>query len=108
MDNSAIAARSEEGLPDKPVNNGKVQLLTLESLDGRTLAARRAHQLVDAIEEDMGGDLTVSQKQMATHAAILGAMIEDMAANWLLGKKIDHAVYSTLINTQRRLLEALA
>jgi hypothetical protein len=92
MDTTAIADRPATPVPDKPPHNGgKLQLMTLESLDGRTLAARRAKQLVGAIEENMGGDLTISQRQLATHAAILGAMIESMATQWLLGERLTYS-----------------
>lgn len=108
METTAIAARSNAGRHDKPAVNGKLRgLMTIEDLDGRTLAARRAKDLIAAIEEDMGGDLTVSQRQLVQHAAILGAMVEDLATRWLLGEKIDQANYALLINAQRRVLVAL-
>jgi hypothetical protein len=87
---------------------GTNQLMTFESLDGRTLAARRAHSLVGAIRDDLGGDLTIAQRQLAQHAAILGAMIEDQATRWLTGEAIDQANYTLLINAQRRCLAALS
>jgi hypothetical protein len=107
MDATEIADRPAANLPDKPTHNGKVTLMTFADLDGRTLAARRARQLVGAIEDDLGGDLTVSQRQLATNAAILGAMIESMSARWLQGGTVDLASYALLINAQRRCLAAL-
>jgi hypothetical protein len=82
-------------------------LRSIDDLDGRTHAARRARQLIGAIEEDLGGDLTVSQRQLAQHAAILGAMLEDAATRWLSGETIDQSNYALLINAQRRILDAL-
>jgi hypothetical protein len=105
MTSNSITPKSTD-LPDRP-GGGKLQLMTIDDLDGRTLAARRAKQLVGAIEEDLGGELTVSQRQLATHAAILGAMIESMSARWLQGEAVDLANYALLINAQRRILAAL-
>lgn len=108
METTVIAHRSNPDLPLKPAINGKLRgLMTIDDLDGRTLAARRAKDLIAAIEEDMGGDLTVSQRQLVQHAAMLGAMVEDLATRWLLGEKIDQANYALLINAQRRVLGAL-
>jgi hypothetical protein len=108
METPAITARSDADHHDKPAHNGKLRgLMTIDDLDGRTLAARRAKDLIAAIEDDMGGDITVSQRQLIQHAAILGAMVEDLATRWLLGEKIDQANYALLINAQRRVLGAL-
>jgi hypothetical protein len=66
--------------------------------------------LIGAIKADLGSgddDLTVSQQQLIQHAAILGAMCEDIATRWLLGEKIDQAAYALLINSQRRVLASL-
>jgi hypothetical protein len=88
-------------------SHGKVTLLSLDDLDGRTLAARHIKSLIAAMEEEYGGDLTVAQRQLVQHAAILAAMTESMVAQWVLNEKIDLAVYSMLVNTQRRVLAAL-
>jgi hypothetical protein len=89
----------------------RVTLRTIADLDQRTLAYRRARSLIDSIKSDLGidddGELTTNQRQLIQHAALLGAMCEDLAARWLAGEKIDQAAYSNLINTQRRILEAL-
>jgi hypothetical protein len=89
----------------------KAQLRTIADLDQRTLAYRRARDLIDSIKSDLGiaddDELTTNQRQLIQHAALLGAMCEDLAARWLTGEKIDQAAYSQLINTQRRILEAL-
>jgi hypothetical protein len=106
-DSNAIERRSDADRPNKPASNGKLRLMTLHDLDGRTLASRRAKELITTIEDDLGGDLTVSQRQLVQHAAILGAMIESLAARWLLGEPIDQNTYAMLINAQRRVLAAL-
>jgi hypothetical protein len=106
-DSAELERRSDASLPTKAGNNGKLRLMTLHDLDGRTLASRRAKELIATIEEDLGSDLTVSQRQLVRHAAILGAMIESLAARWLLGEPIDQNTYAMLINAQRRVLAAL-
>ncbi len=106
-DTDTIERRSDTDLPTKATGNGKLRLMTLHDLDGRTLASRRAKELIATIAEDMGGDLTVPQRQLVQHAAILGAMIESLAARWLLGEPIDQNTYAMLINAQRRVLAAL-
>jgi hypothetical protein len=115
MDTVNLVTRTEVELLDKPHSghgvSTKPKLMSFNDLDGRTLAARRAKQLVSSIKKDIGcGDdeeLTTGQQQLATHAAILGAMIESVAAQWLLGQPVDLATFSMLINTQRRVLAEL-
>jgi hypothetical protein len=93
--------------PDKQGSNGKLRLMTLESLDGRTLAGRRARELISEIEEELGDEPTVAQRQLARHAAILGAMIENIGVKWLQGETVALAEYALLINAQRRAFESL-
>lgn len=87
----------------------KVQLRSLSDLDGRTTAARAAFALRNAIAADLGGQeqLTAMQAAVVNSAALLGAMLENLGAQYLAGEKIDHARYATLANAQRRLLADL-
>jgi hypothetical protein len=87
----------------------KVQLLSLADLDGRTIAARNARALVSAIESDLGGAdrLSAAEREIATRAALAGAMLADLEARWLTGRPADLAQYATLANTQSRLLKML-
>src|SRR2546425_11404589 len=52
----------------------KVRLRTLDDIDGRTLAAKRAHSLVTAIEADIGVDLSAAEHQLAQRAGGLGLL----------------------------------
>jgi hypothetical protein len=110
-ESTVLERRTDTG--QRRTRHGKLRLMTLDALDKRTAAAQRAKQLVGAIEKELrcGDDdeepLSVKQQQFAMHAAFLGAMIENFAARWLLGEKIDLLAYSQLINTQRRVLEEL-
>lgn len=96
----------------KAVGAGKLQLVTLSDLDQRTLAAKRAHQLVEAMTRDLGADqdkhpLSANMQQLVQAAAVLGAMIESDQASWLSGDKIDVSSFLAALNSQRRLLLTL-
>ena len=90
-------------------NAVKVRLLTLESLDGRTKAARLARDLIDTLEDDLGGAdrLSVAERQIIQRAAVLGAMLESQEAAWIAGEPIELTVYLPAANAQRRLLETV-
>jgi hypothetical protein len=89
--------------------SGKVRLLTLSDLDKRTGAAYRAHSLMRAITEDLGGEdrLATGERQIIQRAALLGALAEDQEARWLLGQPIDTGTLCAIGNAQRRLLETV-
>jgi hypothetical protein len=53
----------------KPAGAGKMILKTLDHLDGRTLASRRAHELIKGISRDLTGDDDVSQLTEGTPQA---------------------------------------
>ena len=84
-------------------------MLTLDDLDGRTLAARRAKSLVESIEIDLGGSdrLTAAQRELVTRAAVMGALLEDKETRLLMGKRSDLSNYLATVNAQRRVLETL-
>lgn len=87
----------------------KLRLATLDSLDGRTKAARLARALVDNIEADLGGAdcLSAGERQLAQRAGVLAAMLESQEAAWLAGDKFNLTDYLASINAQRRVLESL-
>jgi hypothetical protein len=98
--------------PTKTAAGGKMRLKTLDHIDGRTLAARRAHELIAGISRDLGGDddasqLTEGERQLIQRAAILGAMIESNEADWLGGDAVDLSNYFMALNVQRRILVTL-
>jgi hypothetical protein len=84
----------------------KIKLRSLADLDGRTTAARNALNLRDAIADDLGGraNLSAAQHSIVTSAAMIGAMLEDQAAKYISGGKVEPAVFAMLANAQRRLL----
>jgi hypothetical protein len=64
----------------------KLRLLTLGHLDGRTLAAKRAKELIEAIETDLGGGdrLSGGERQLVQRAAVLGALRGEVAQRVLV------------------------
>jgi hypothetical protein len=106
-DATQIDARCAADSPTKAA--GKLRLLTLGHLDGRTAAARRARELIEAIESDLGGgdQLTEGSRQLVQRAAVLGAYIESCEVKWLSGEAVDLADYLAAINSQRRVLATI-
>ena len=90
-------------------SGGKARLLTLGHLDGRTAAAKRARELIEAIEADLGGGdrLSEGQRQLVQRAAVLGTFIESCEARWLSGEPVDFGEYLAAINSQRRVLATI-
>lgn len=90
----------------KPKGNGKLQLLTLKDLDGRTSAAKHALELHRAFLNDLGGEdqASTAQRELCQRAACLGAALEDAEAKLLQGDEVSLADYCTLANAQRRIL----
>jgi hypothetical protein len=88
---------------------GRMRLVTLDALDGRTRAARRAHELIEAIETDLGGGdrLSEGSRQLVQRAAVLGTFIESCEAQWLSGETVELADYLAAINSQRRVLATI-
>lgn len=97
---------ASESAPDTA---GKVRLRSLNDLDGRTGAAKRTRALIAAIESDLGGAdrLSAGEREIAQRAALVGAVLEDAETAWLSGQPLDIAAYTTLANTQSRLLKLL-
>lgn len=95
--------------PKSGADAGKVRLLTLSDLDGRTAAVRAARTLIADIESDMGGAdrLSAGKRALVVRAAVTTAMLEHIEASWLSGGEMDVAAYTALVNVQRRLLATI-
>ena len=104
-------SRPPYGVSDGGVKRavGKLALLSLDDLDGRCRGAKHANQLRAELEADLGGadNLSAAQREIVKHAAIVGAILGDVEANWLVGKSADLSVLGMLIDRQRRLFETL-
>jgi hypothetical protein len=87
----------------------KVRLLSLHDLDRRTAAYRRTVDLIEAIEHDAGGHdrLSTGERQIIQRIALTCTIAEHLEARWLSGEDIDPALYCTLANAQKRLLETV-
>jgi hypothetical protein len=85
----------------------KRAFMTLADVDGRTNAAKNARALVAALESDIGVDLSAAERELAQRAGILGAVLEDSETRWIAGEPFDLALYGSLVNVQRRVLETL-
>ena len=99
-----------QSTPDVVLKGGsKTRLLSLQDIDRRTAAYRKTADLIDAIENDLGGpdQLSTGERQIIQRAALTGALLEDLEARWLAGQPIDPAAYCTVLNAQRRLFEAV-
>lgn len=93
----------------KAADAGKVRLQTLADLDGRTAAAKQARAFVAALESDLGGAdrLSAAEHELVQRCALASAMLAHMEAAWLTGQGVDVAIYTTLANTQSRILKML-
>jgi hypothetical protein len=91
------------------LEGNKVRLLSLDDLDRRTTAARRARELIAAVTGDLGGEerLATGERQLIQRVALLGCMAEDIESRWLMGEAVDPGTLATLANCQRRLLETV-
>jgi hypothetical protein len=104
-----VAETNAGNMPDAAKSGGKVRLLSLEDVDGRTVAYRRCADLISHIERDLGGSrqLSTAEKQLVRHAALTATMLEHLGSQWLGGQPIDPTAFSTLVNAARRGFEAI-
>ncbi|HEY7248692.1 MAG TPA: hypothetical protein VH678_32920 [Xanthobacteraceae bacterium] len=88
---------------------GRIKLRSLDELDGRTAAARRARDLIAHLVADAGGNdnITEGMRQLITRAAVIAAYVEDIEARWISGGNIKVEEYLAAANTQKRILEAV-
>jgi hypothetical protein len=85
-DTTELGAGSVAGAVGKPRRlAGKRRLVTLDQLDRRTRASRRARSLAAAFRRALGGELTDAQKLAVQNAAALVAISEDAQARRLAG-----------------------
>jgi len=61
------------------------------------------------VEHDLGGrdQLSAMQRQIVQHASVLGAVLSDVEARFVIGEPVDLMQLCMLANCQRRLLETL-
>lgn len=89
---------------------GKLALLTLDDLDKRTQAARRAQAMHDDLVADLGGEesLSVAKRALVDAVSIQTAIIEDGYARWLRDDPgVSLSELTTISNARRRDLQLL-
>ncbi len=86
------------------MRGGKVRLLTLDALDGRTRAAQAVRETRAEVMADLGGadQLSTLERLAVDHVAMLAAMLRDAGVRWLQGEAIDPAAIGALVNTFNR------
>jgi hypothetical protein len=83
---------------------GKVRLLTLDDLDGRTRAAQRVRDTSREVMSDLGGSeqLSTLERAAVDHVSLLDTMVKDAGARWLKGDTVDPSSIATLVNAFNR------
>ena len=87
------------------VGNGKT--LFLDQVDGRSVIAGRFREIFAQICEDIGGDPSEAQRQLARRASALAIWCECAEAQLVAGTEINIAAFTTATNSMRRLLADL-
>ncbi len=88
---------------------GKIKLLTRQSLDGRTRARKQFDRIVVGITNDLGGERKLSTIQRELIEAFAGVMVHvhDLNAKLLLGQDVDSAKHSHTISDLVRIASRL-
>jgi hypothetical protein len=84
------------------VSNGSAMFL--DSVDGRSVLARRYRDVLAALVSDMGGDPSEAQSLIARRSATLAVWCELAEAGMAKGDNLDIAEFTTATNALRRLL----
>jgi hypothetical protein len=84
---------------------GRVRLLTRQSLDGRTKACKQFDAIADGIAADLGGldRLTTVQKHLVEAFAGCAIAVHAINARLLLGQSVDLAEHSQVVSTLVRI-----
>ena len=88
---------------------GRVRLKTIEDLDGRSRAYRNATALLAEFESDLGGpdNITGAKRELMRRGCVMGALLADFEYKLLREEKVDLGLYASLVDRQRRVLQAL-
>jgi len=84
-----------------------VRIASIDDLDRRSAAYRRAKAAMARIEADLGGDLTELQKQLVSRVAALCAMCEAVESGWMAGEQVNLGEYAAATGHLRRHAETL-
>jgi hypothetical protein len=87
----------------RPLRQGKLVLVTRQSLDQRTLASKQFDRLVSQLTADLGGDLSTIETRLVESFAGISLVIDNVNTQMLLGKDIDVPTLCQLSSTLLRL-----
>lgn len=109
MPSDAAQMNAETAPEASGKGGGKLRLLTLSDLDGRTKARKDADAFLNSVLSDLGGEdhVPAGKRALAEHAAIMNAMAMHQGAQFLSGEPVSIGDYATLTNALRRLLETV-
>ena len=90
------------------VTNGN-RLFTPDTVDGRTMAARRFHDVLEQIMSDLGGaaHLSEAQRQLCRRAATMAMQCELMEAEAVAGRDFDIECFGQLTDRLGRCFQRL-
>ena len=90
------------------VTNGN-RLFTPDTVDGRSMAARRFHDVLEQIMSDLGGadSLSEGQRQLARRAATMAMQCELMEAEAVAGRDFDIECFGQLTDRLGRCFQRL-
>jgi hypothetical protein len=99
-----MQADAREMQADSPPKAGKVRLLSLDDLDGRTRAGQHVKEMCREVLADLGGEerLSTLERTAVDHVALFDAMAKDVGTRWLQGEAVDPTAVSTLVNALNR------
>jgi hypothetical protein len=81
--------------------------VTLPRGDGRTVAARRFRDLVEAYSAELGGKLSPVEQSLVRQAANLTQVSERLQADVIAGTPVDHDAMVRISSEARRILGML-
>jgi protein-tyrosine-phosphatase len=100
-----LAAKQDNPIKRRPRHS--LSGIALPRVDGRTVAARRFRELVDAFSAELGANLTETERGMVRQAAALQLRIEQMQGAIVESPDIDADLIIRLSSEHRRLLTKL-
>ena len=102
-----MTTRSSTLVQTKPEFSTGITPGKLPNVDGRTWPARRYRELVANMSSDLGGEVSTCKAAIVCRAASLMTWCEQQEAEHANSGKLDIQVYTTAVNSLRRLLADL-
>ena len=102
-----MTTRSSTLVQTKPEFSTGITPGKLPNVDGRTWPARRYRELVANMSSDLGGEVSTCKAAIVCRAASLMTWCEQQEAEHANSGKLNIQVYTTAVNSLRRLLADL-